>query len=130
MQDRNGLTKQQRILIADDFEPTRALLITFLHQSSNIQVIGEASNGLEAIEMTRKLHPDGIIMDIGMLPVNGIEACRVIHSEFPKIKIIGLSVNEQPELCDSLLDAGAINILSKNQDWESIISAIIDTFNH
>ena len=84
-----------RVLIVDDSELTRALLRTLLQENGGFEAIGEASDGLEATEITRKLLPDAIIIDPEMPAIRGIEATRTIHAEFPHIKIIGLSINDE-----------------------------------
>ena len=115
-----------RILIVDDFEPIRALLRTLLQEASGFEIIGEASDGfLEAIEMTRKLLPDAISSWMPEMPgISGIETTRTIHSEFPHIKVIGLSIHDEIDMRDGMLQAGAIRYFSKNQPWDETIALI------
>jgi DNA-binding NarL/FixJ family response regulator len=101
-------------------------MVTFFQGSNKIEVVGETSNGDEAIEMTRALIPDVVIMDIELPCMNGIEAARTIHAEFPNVRIIGLSIHDEPEKHEGMLQAGAVCSLSKNRSWDIIIVTIVE----
>ena len=95
-----------------------------LGDESDLRVIGEASNGTEAIAAARELRPDVILMDFGMPQMNGVEATRIIHKEFPKIRIIGLSMYEEADRAAAMLEAGATAYLSKSGRSEVLLHAI------
>jgi DNA-binding NarL/FixJ family response regulator len=90
----------------------------------DIEIVGEAADGLEAIELARKVLPDIILMDMSMAKLNGIEATRIIHNEFPEIRIIGLSMFEEVERAQAMRDAGAVQYVAKSGAGEALIAAI------
>ena len=113
-----------RFLLADDNRMVRQFLAYLLDGLEDIKVVGEAQDGYEAIEKTRRLLPDAVVMDISMPRMNGIEATQNIHSEFPDIRVIGLSISDDPETTKEMLDAGAVTCFSKSLSWHSTISRI------
>ena len=113
-----------RILIVDDFEPWRRLLFFFLQQSPAWQIICEASDGLEAIEKTRELQPDLILMDIGLPKLNGIEAARQIRKIAPRSRILFLSENCSPEVVRAAFSAGGHGYVVKSDAAQDLLAAI------
>ncbi|WNM64064.1 response regulator [Candidatus Nitrospira neomarina] len=111
-----------RILLVDDHALVRQGMRGLLEVQPDFLVVGEAQNGLEAIESTRTLHPDIIVMDVNMPKMNGIEATRNIVREFPSMPIIGLSVQEDKHVQGLMLEAGASLYLTKN----GIASQLVD----
>lgn len=87
-------------------------------------VVGEAADGQMAIELTRQLAPDVILMDISMPVLDGIEATRAIHAEFPAVRVIGLSMFEVTDQPEAMLQAGAVGYLGKNDSAEALLAAI------
>ena len=114
--------KRVRILLVDDHALVRQGMRGLLEVQADFLVVGEAQNGLEAIETTRTLHPDIIVMDVNMPKMNGIEATRNIVREFPSMPIIGLSVQEDKHVQGLMLEAGASLYLTKN----GIASQLVD----
>jgi len=113
-----------RILIADDDDITRFLLTNLFGDSQDIEIIGEAPDGETAVEMTRQLLPDAVIMDIGMPYLSGIEASRAIRSEHPEIQVIALSMFEEAEMRKKMKEAGAIGYFCKNEPWSDTVQGI------
>ncbi len=113
-----------RIVLADDDDMTRVLLTNLFGDSPDIEIVGEAPDGESAIEMTRLLLPDAVIMDIGMPHMSGIDASRVIHEEHPEVRVIALSMFEEAEMGRKMKDAGAAFYFCKNEPWNETIEGI------
>ena len=113
-----------RVLIADDHALFRDGLARLVDRVSDIQVIGQACDGLEAVELSRRYNPDIILMDINMPGINGIEATRRIHQESPHIRIIGLSMHEDTDHARAMRDAGAAGYQDKGCRASELIAAI------
>ena len=122
-----GLTKRKpgiRVLLADDHRVTREGLRRLLEEEPDILIVGEAADGQEAVELANTLSPDVILMDLSMPRLNGVEATRAIHNDYPDIRIIGLSMFEEAERAQALRDAGAVNYLTKSGPSSALIEAI------
>jgi PAS domain S-box-containing protein len=103
-----------RILLTDDHAVMREGLARLLGHEPDFEVVGQASDGQEAVELAGKLLPDVILMDIGMPHMNGLDATRVIHQRHPDIRIIGLSFYKEEERSKAMLDSGAVFYLTKS----------------
>ncbi len=112
------------ILLADDHEISLAGIKNALEAMSEIKIVGEATNGLSAIQLAKELNPDIIFMDILMPKIDGIEATRRILRFNPKIKIIILSIFEQNPYPARLLEAGVSGYLPKNCTANEIVMAV------
>jgi len=115
---------RSRILVADDNDTVRSFLIRLIQESDDMEIIGEASDGSAAVEMTKQLMPNMIIMDVNMPVMDGIEATHAIHSEFPEIAVIGFSIFDESDTGQAMLDAGAVSCFSKNVPCDSFLSGI------
>jgi PAS domain S-box-containing protein len=113
-----------RLMLADDHAVVRRGFAAMLGAEPDIEIVGEAADGLEAIKLARKVLPDIILMDMSMAKLNGIEATRIIHNEFPEIRIIGLSMFEEVERAQAMRDAGAVQYVAKSGPGEALIAAI------
>jgi PAS domain S-box-containing protein len=116
--------RRTRVLIVDDHALVRRGFATLLARDPDLSVVGEAADGQMAIELTRQLAPNVILMDISMPVLNGIEATRAIHAEFPAVRVIGLSMFEVVEQAEAMRQAGAVGYLSKNDSAEALLAAI------
>ena len=96
-----------KILIADDHEIVREGLRSLIGQQSDLEVVAEAGTGREALQLTRRHHPDIIIMDISMPDLNGMDATSLCIEEFPETKIIALSMHSDLQYVLGMLRAGA-----------------------
>ena len=96
-----------RMLLVDDSHPFRQILERILKPFPSLNLIGEAADGLSAIEMALALRPDIIVMDVQMPGLDGIEATRRIKASLPQVCVIGLSVLDHPMINDAMLAAGA-----------------------
>ncbi len=113
-----------KVLIADDHGVVREGLMAMLQAIDIIDVVGEAKHGMEAVEQTKKLLPDVILMDLRMPCMDGVEATRLIKREFPHIGIIALTMNEEQQHVFDLVRAGATGYLLKDSDSSQIVDAI------
>ena len=113
-----------KVLIADDHGVVREGLMAMLQAIDVVDVVGEAKNGQDAVEQTRKLLPDVILMDLRMPCMDGVEATRLIKREFPHIGIIALTMNEEQQHVFDLVRAGATGYLLKDSDASQIVDAI------
>jgi DNA-binding NarL/FixJ family response regulator len=113
-----------RILIADDQTLMRDGLKTILDLEDDMEVVGTASNGLEALEMTEKLKPDAVLMDIRMPVMDGVECTRLIKKKFPDIAVIMLTTFNDEEYIIQALTYGASGYLLKDMQGDKLIQAI------
>src|SRR4029077_10857442 len=115
-----------KVLVVDDHWVVRQGLRMFLDQESAITVVGEASDGSEALEQARRLRPDVVLMDILMPHVDGIEAPARIKAEMPKIEVIALTSVLQDGSVSDAIQAGAIGYLIKETSGDELVRAIRD----
>ena len=113
-----------RLLIADDHEMLREGFHTMLKKHKEIEIAGEASNGIELLELAEKLKPDVIITDIKMPKMDGVEATRILTEKYPEIGIIAFTMYEEESLIIDMLEAGAQGYLIKSASKTEILEAI------
>jgi DNA-binding NarL/FixJ family response regulator len=119
-----------RIVMADDHEIFRDGFRLMLTKFPDIQLIGEAENGKDLVDMVKELQPDVVITDIKMPIMDGIEAAKKMVELFPDIGIIGLSMFDEDDLIVDMLEAGAKGYLIKNAGKEQITEAIRTVYEH
>jgi len=114
-----------RILLADDHKLIREALTRFLESQADMEVVGEAKDGVTAVELTEQLHPDIVVMDVSMPPVlSGLEATRWICGRWPDIKVIALSMHKHKPYVEEMFKAGARGYLLKDADYDELLTAI------
>ncbi len=114
-----------RVLIVDDTPQVRRDLCLLLQLSSEVEVVGEAANGREAIRQAEMLHPDVIVMDINMPILDGFQAtCHIKRHEFAK-RVVILSVHSEPEDIDRAIEAGADTFIEKGSPYVTLIESIL-----
>lgn len=113
-----------RIILAEDHRITREGLVNLLQERSDMQVVGEAENGREAVRLARELSPDLVIMDVTMPDLNGIDATRIITSGSNNTKVIALSMYSDKQFVQGMIQAGASGYLLKDCAFEELVSAI------
>ena len=118
------LTHPIRILVADDHALARAALVQVLGLVEDFDVVGEAFDGLDALEKTRLLAPEVVLMDATMPRLDGLDATRCITAEFPQIKVIGLSMHPRQGMEPQFSEAGAAYYLQKLTPTEELFAAI------
>ena len=119
-----------RIVLADDHEIFRDGFNIMLKKQTNIKLIGEASNGVELLEITEKLMPDVVITDIKMPKLDGIEATKIISEKYPGINIIAFSMFDDDNLIIDMLEAGAKGYLLKSAHKNEVIDAVKAVYNN
>ncbi len=113
-----------RILVADDHPIVRSGLLHLLSAEPDLEVVCTAADGQQAIVQTLGLRPDVVLMDLEMPALSGIEATRLITSQFPTVRIICLSMHEEADYSDLVLKAGAIAYLCKNAEPTKLLATI------
>lgn len=125
------MNKNIKLIVVDDEVLFRKGISFLLNKEDNIKVIHEASNGIELLSFLEKNknHPDIIIMDLKMPLLNGVEATKVIHRDYPKIKIIALSSYRSKSFVANLMNIGAASYLIKNTSPQELLNTIqeVDT---
>lgn len=112
-----------RVVLADDHALFRAGLASLL-KAWGMEVVGQAGNGAEAIELARRLQPDIMLMDVGMAPCNGLEATRAIKAELPDVKVIIVTVSEDEQDLFEAIKSGAEGYLLKGMSEEELGAAL------
>lgn len=113
-----------RVMLVDDHDVVRTGLKSLLSVESDMEVIGEAANGAEAIEKIPVISPDVIVMDITMPTMDGMEATRQISKKFPDSKVLSLTVHEDKQYFFEMLAAGAKGYITKQAASEELVAAI------
>ncbi|HRP32589.1 MAG TPA: response regulator transcription factor [Agriterribacter sp.] len=113
-----------RIVIVDDHPEVRKAWIMFLQRYEHISVVGECTNGPEAIDRVPELNPDIILMDINMKPMSGIEATQILTQKYPGVKVIGVSFHTSSVYIKKMLAAGARGYIFKYAVVEDLLPAI------
>jgi len=113
-----------RLLLVDDHAVVRSGLKMLLADESNIEIVGEAATGSDAVALSGSARPDVILMDIGLPDMTGIEAARTIKSRYPNVSIVALTIHEDEEYFFNMLDAGASGYVPKRAAPEELLTAI------
>jgi len=113
-------------MLVDDHNVVRSGLATFLKAYDDLELVGEAKNGLEALNLCHIKKPDVILMDLMMPEMDGIAATRAILAGYPEIRIIAMTSFEEEELVQGVLAAGAMGYLLKNVTADDLAKAIRD----
>ncbi|HET6178394.1 MAG TPA: response regulator [Candidatus Sulfotelmatobacter sp.] len=118
------LTSSVRVFVVDDHEPFRRVVVSMLRKQPELQIIGEASNGLEAVQKAEELEPDLILLDIGLPRLNGIEAARRIRKLSPKSKIVFVSQECSADVVQEALSLGVLGYVVKTHAGKDLLAAV------
>lgn len=118
-------TRKVKVVLVDDHRIFRESLAMLLESTDQIEVVGHAADGLEGVEVCRRVKPDVAVVDITMPKMDGINATRQIVAESPSICVIGLSMHDQPEAAAAMLNAGAEAYVRKTDSLERLIKPIL-----
>ncbi|MGZ6391848.1 MAG: response regulator, partial [Ktedonobacterales bacterium] len=119
-----GSSTPIRVLLADDHDILRDGLRMLLEMASDIQVVGEARTGREAVAEAERLHPDVVLMDISMPELDGVEAARRIRQQMPEVRVLFLTMHEADEYFFRALQAGAAGYVIKRTASADLLAAV------
>jgi DNA-binding NarL/FixJ family response regulator len=112
------------VLVVDDYEPFRRFVRSTLAKRQNLKVIGEASDGLEAVRKTEELKPDLIVLDIGLPTLNGIEVARQVRKLRPECKILFMSQGTSVDVAQEAFNLGALGYIVKTHAGSELLAAV------
>jgi len=113
-----------KVLIVDDHEIMREGMSALLRKYSQFEVVGQATDGRQALEMASQLKPDVIIMDVGMPNLNGIDATKKLLSLYPDLKIMALSAHSDGSIVAKMIKAGASGYMLKESAFDELIEGL------
>lgn len=117
------------ILLVDDHKLIRESWSFILNSDARFKVIGESSNGNDAVEFAKAKKPQIVLMDINMTPVNGFEATMLLRKHSPNSKVIGISMHSMPAYARKMLQMGAMGYVTKNSSKDELLNAIVEVNN-
>ncbi len=124
MEQGNQQDSQVRVLVVDDHQVVRVGIRKLLNRTSDIRVVGEASNGIEALHLVNELKPDVLLLDMEMPGLSGVDVARNLHAKGSSVRILVLSGYDDRQYVIALLDQGISGYLIKDESPELIIEAI------
>lgn len=113
-----------RLVLADDHEVTRTGFVALLAGHPQFQVVGQACNGQEAVELCEQLLPDIVILDIRMPVLNGLGAARLLQERLPAVKVVIFTMDDSPDHLEAAMSAGAVGYLLKDASRDDVIDAL------
>ena len=113
-----------RVVVVEDFAPFLDFICSTLRRESGLQIVGEVSDGLEAVRQAEELKPDLILLDIGLPTLTGLEAARLIRKLAPKSKIIFVTQESSPDVVRAALNLGALGYVLKVRAGADLLAAV------
>jgi NarL family two-component system response regulator LiaR len=114
-----------RVMIVDDHDVVRRGLAIFLQAFDHLQLVAEAVNGAEAVQLCGEIHPDVVLMDLMMPEMDGITATRLIRQRYPETRVIALTSYRDDETVAAVAQAGAVGYLMKNSSIDELADTIL-----
>jgi DNA-binding NarL/FixJ family response regulator len=118
------MTAKVRLVMADDHEVTRAGFVSLFAGHPEFDVVGQASDGQEALELCERLRPDIVILDVRMPIINGLGAARLLQQRMPALKVVIFTMDDSPDHLEAAIAAGAAGYLLKDASREEVIGAL------
>lgn len=118
------MTDVLRLVLADDHEVTRTGFVSLLAGLAQFEVVGQASDGLQAVELCEQLLPDIVTLDIRMPGLNGLGAARLLQERLPAVKVVMFTMDDSPEYLEAAMNAGAVGYLLKDASRAEVIQAL------
>ena len=118
-------SKVLRLMLVDDHALVRQSLAEVLTNHESVQVVGQAADGLEALELADRVQPDVVLMDVSMPRMGGLEATRKLKERMPQVRVIGLSMHISQDMAQSMLNAGASAFLTKGCSVPDLLAAVL-----
>ncbi len=118
-----------RIILADDHKLVRESWKALLENNPGFRVVADCDNGIDAVQEAKRLLPDIMLVDINMSPDNGYSVTRQLTAELPSVRVIGMSVNNQPKYAVKMVELGARGYLTKTSSLEEITHGIKEVYN-
>ena len=113
-----------RVLVADDYEPLRRFVSSTLEKLPQLKLVGEASDGLEALQKAQELQPEMIVLDINLPKLNGFEVARRVREHIPQLKIIFFSEDRSFDVAEDALRLGACGYIVKSDAGRELVPAL------
>jgi DNA-binding NarL/FixJ family response regulator len=118
------MTEVLRLVLADDHEVTRTGFVALLAGLAQFEVVGQACNGQEAVDLCERLLPDIVILDIRMPVLNGLGAARMLQQRLPALKVMMFTMDDSPDHLEAAMNAGAVGYLLKDASRDEVINAL------
>ncbi|NWA25399.1 response regulator transcription factor [Pseudomonas gingeri] len=118
------MTQALRLVLADDHEVTRTGFVALLAGHPQFDVVGQARDGQEAVELCERLLPDIVILDIRMPVLNGLGAARILQQRLPALKVLIFTMDDSPDHLEAAMNAGAMGYLLKDASRDEVIHAL------
>jgi DNA-binding NarL/FixJ family response regulator len=113
-----------RLILVEDNDVFREALELLLGQRADVKIVGSAADGLEAVELSRRLRPDVVLLDYRLPALDGVQAARAIRASCPRTAVVCLTASANARETEALYDAGAVECLTKDQELDEIVAAI------
>lgn len=118
------MTEVLRLVLADDHEVTRTGFVALLAGHPQFEVVGQARDGQEAVDVCERLLPDIVILDIRMPVLNGLGAARILQQRLPALKVVIFTMDDSPDHLEAAMNAGAVGYLLKDASRDEVINAL------
>jgi DNA-binding NarL/FixJ family response regulator len=113
-----------RLVLVEDNDVFREALVLLLGQRTDVAVVGTAADGIEAVELSRRLRPDVVLLDYRLPALDGVQAARAIREACPRTAVVCLTASANARETEALYQAGAVECLTKDQELDEIVAAV------